>query len=271
MGKLAFIGGGNMALALASGLLREGWNGADLRIADPLTEARQKIQSRLPAAAVGDDNLAAIDGADTAVLAVKPQQMAEVCAELGARLPEKAPLFISIAAGVGLASLRDWLGERARVVRAMPNTPALIGCGAAALFADDAVDAEQRRRAEQIMQSVGLSVWVETEAQLDAVTAISGSGPAYVLRLIEALRDAGRQLGLEADVSHQLSLRTVLGAARLADESDEDVGELRRRVTSPNGTTERALAVLEEKRWAEILCQAAAAAARRAEELAAGA
>ncbi|HHJ4328418.1 TPA: pyrroline-5-carboxylate reductase, partial [Klebsiella pneumoniae] len=213
-----------------------------------------------------EDNAEAAAGADILVLAVKPQVMKGVCQALAGSLTT-APLVISIAAGISCASLADWLGERP-IVRCMPNTPALLRQGVSGLYGNPQVSALQREQAGQLLSAVGLALWLDDEAQLDAVTAVSGSGPAYFFLLIEAMTAAGVQLGLPPETAAQLTLQTALGAARMACESRVDAAELRRRVTSPNGTTEAAIKAFQAGGFEALVQQALAAAARRSAELA---
>jgi pyrroline-5-carboxylate reductase len=262
--SIAFIGGGNMASALVGGLLAKGAKARSLSVVEPLAAARRRLQAKfkLHASAAPDARTAA---ADTLVLAVKPQDMRAAAAPLAGGLRGK--LVISIAAGIRLKDLQRWLGGHALLVRCMPNTPALIGAGIGALYAPPGVSAAQRRRAERIVAAAGAAVWVREEALLDPVTAVSGSGPAYVFWFIEQLAAAGEALGLPRDVSGKLALHTVLGSAQLAARSKEPPSALRERVTSRGGTTAAALAVFEEERLAERLRRAIEAASRRGAEL----
>jgi pyrroline-5-carboxylate reductase len=238
---IAFIGGGNMAASLVGGLIADGVEPDTVWVTDTDAGKLAALQQRFGVRTSGD-NRAAVRRVDTVVLAVKPQSMAEVCREIGPAAAERTPLVVSIAAGVRASNLAGWLGyPGAAVVRCMPNTPALVGSGATALFANEAVTAEQRSRAENILRAVGLTLWVDDEAQIDAVTALSGSGPAYFFLLMELLEKAGRELGLPGDTARLLTLQTAFGAAKMALESDEAPGVLRQRVTSPGGTTEAAL------------------------------
>jgi pyrroline-5-carboxylate reductase len=205
---------------------------------------------------------------DLVVLAVKPQVMPEVARELADIVRSKQPLVISIAAGIRSADLHRWLGGQCALVRCMPNTPALIQSGATALFAGPAVTDSQRDLAETILRAVGLVLWIDDENLMDAVTALSGSGPAYLMLVIEALQDAGRTLGLPAETARLLALQTAFGAAKMALESNEDVATLRQRVTSPGGTTEKALAVLEDGGLRTLFNDALYAARDRSRELA---
>lgn len=263
----AFIGGGNMGRALAGGLVASGHSPSRIRVAD-VSEACRLACAASHGVMVTDDNLAACAGADVVVLAVKPQQLREVCLALA---PAAGPstLFLSIAAGITLRHLEAWLGRDRAIVRAMPNTPAQIGCGAAALCANGAVSNTQHALAESLLASVGVAQWLEDESLMDAVTALSGSGPAYVFLLLELLEQAGAELGLPAALSRKLALATVEGAARLASASSDEPATLRRQVTSPGGTTERALQSFNDADLAGIVLRALTAARDRGRELAA--
>lgn len=263
--NVTFIGGGNMASALVGGLLRKGVAAGQLRVVEVSEDGRRRLEESFPGVrcfaqareAVGDD--------DVIVFAVKPQQMRQAAQTSG--LSPGANLVISIAAGITLASLSRWLGGHRRLVRAMPNTPALIGEGITALYPLDQVDARDRQAADAILGAVGETEWVGDEPQMDAVTALSGSGPAYVFYFIEALERAGRQVGLPADTARKLVLHTFIGAARLAAASAEPVETLRARVTSKGGTTERALASMAADHVQEAIVRAVHAAAERSREL----
>jgi pyrroline-5-carboxylate reductase len=250
--KITFIGGGNMADALMGGLLREGFAKADLRAVEINPEARARLRQKYDVACV--ERAAPVSDDEIVVFAVKPQQMREAARSSG--LTADANLVISIAAGITLSSLSRWLGAHRRLVRAMPNTPALIGAGVAGLYALDRVTENDRKLAETILGAVGATVWIEHEAQMDAVTAVSGSGPAYVFYFIEALEEAAKQLGLPAQTARKLALATFTGAARLAAESADPAAVLRERVTSKGGTTEAALASMAADRVKEAIIRA---------------
>ena len=267
-GRLAFIGGGNMAAALIGGLLRRGVPPARIAVAEPGEERRQWLRSQFGVETVSDNALAAAQS-DVVVLAVKPQRMREMSVALAPQLENPATLVISVAAGIPLAALERWFGTHRGIVRTMPNRPALSGYGATALFASARLGRAERDRAESIMSAVGLTVWLESESQMDVVTALSGSGPAYFFLFMEALECAARDLGLAAEVAHRLTLATALGAARMADEAAEPLAALREQVTSKGGTTEAALAVLETAELRATIARAVAAAARRSVALAA--
>lgn len=264
---IAFIGGGNMAASLVGGLIADGWNAERIHVAEPNDAQRERVRSRY-AVQTGNDNHAAIADAEVIVLAVKPQSIKAVAEQLAADLARRPSLILSIAAGVREPDLRRWLGGDAAVVRTMPNTPALVQSGATVLFANARVSAVQRDMAESVMRAVGLTLWVEDETLMDAVTALSGSGPAYFFLLMEALEEAGRHLGLAPQQARLLTLQTALGAAKMAIESSDGPAELRQRVTSPGGTTERALAVLEQGDLRGLIQTALDAAHTRSAELA---
>ena len=263
---IAFIGGGNMAASLIGGLVADGWDADRIRVADPDGSRRERLASS-HGVHTASDNCTTAAGADIVVLAVKPQALKAVCDEIAATIGGRSALVISIAAGIREPDLRRWLGAGTAIVRTMPNTPALVQTGATGLYANPQVSGPQREMAETVMRAVGLALWVEDEALLAAVTALSGSGPAYHFLFMEALEEAGIQLGLSAEPARLLSLQTALGAAKMALESSDSTAVLRRRVTSPGGTTERALAVLEDGRLRELVARALAAAAERAREL----
>lgn len=263
---IAFIGGGNMARSLIGGLVADGYPAARIRVADPNSERRDQLAGRFGIQATAD-NAAAATGADAVVLAVKPQVIKEVAEPLGPGLRESGALAISIAAGVREADLSRWLGGGVAVVRTMPNTPSLVQTGATALYANEHVSAAQRDLAESLLRAVGITQWLENEALMDAVTAVSGSGPAYFFLLMEAMEDAGAELGLPRETARLLTLETALGAARMALESEEEPARLRQRVTSPGGTTEAATRVLEDGGLPDLYRRALRAAAERADEL----
>lgn len=264
---IGFIGGGNMAASIIGGLLASGVPGRHIRVGEPNADSRNTLQA-LGDIQVSADNDAVVSQSDIVVLAVKPQVMRTVLGSLATPLRRHRPLLISIAAGVTTEAMNDWLGDTLAIVRCMPNTPALLQSGATGLFANAAVSDTQRQQAGSILEAVGLAVWVDDETQLDAVTAVSGSGPAYFFLLMEAMQASGQALGLDADTARQLTLQTALGAARMAMESDVDVAELRRRVTSPNGTTERAIGIFEQGGLRQLVEQALTGARDRADELA---
>jgi len=267
--RIAFIGGGNMAAALIGGMVKDATDGRrpSIVVADPNEDRRRSLADQLSVETTGD-NHAAIDGAQLVVLAVKPQVMQSVAEELAADLAA-GQLVVSIAAGIPVAALQRWLGGHAAVVRAMPNTPSMVGCGATGLFAAEAVSREQQSDAESLMRAVGVVQWLAEESQIDEVTALSGSGPAYVFYLMESMQAAAEELGMQPDVARLLTLETVYGAAKLALAADEPPAELRRRVSSPGGTTERAIAELDESGVREAFARAVRASRDRSRELAA--
>jgi pyrroline-5-carboxylate reductase len=261
--NICFIGGGNMANALIGGMLGKGFAAAQISVIEINADNRARLHAQFGVRAT--DSLAeGVAGSDVVVLAVKPQQLREVAQQLTALL--KGQLLISIAAGIRAGDLARWANSQA-VVRAMPNTPALVQSGMTGLYALPAVSATQREQAQDILAAVGETLWVADEVMLDAVTAISGSGPAYVFYFIEALQKAGQELGFSADDARRLSLATFLGASKLAASSDEEPGVLRARVTSKNGTTERALLSMAANHVDEHIMAAAKAAADRAKEM----
>ena len=264
---IAFIGGGNMARSLIGGLIADGVSAQRLHVADVNTDALERLQAQYGVVTFAS-NSAAAHGAQVILLAVKPQAARAVAIELGASLERHRPLVISIVAGLRNADLARWLGYDAAIVRTMPNTPALVRAGATALHANLAVNTTQRAQAESILRAVGLTLWLDNEEQMDAVTALSGSGPAYFFLVMELLQRAATTLGLPPETARLLTLQTAFGAAKMALESSEDAATLRQRVTSPGGTTEQALKVFDERGLARIFEDALAAAQQRAQELA---
>ena len=257
-----------MARSLIGGLLKRGLAQKNIAVSEPFAATAESL-TRDFGVAVYSDSVAAVAGKAIWLLAVKPQMMREVCEGLREQADESGPLVISIAAGISLASLRQWLGPKAKIVRSMPNTPALIGAGITALFAEGDVSAEQRSSAQDLLNAAGASVWVDSEALMDAVTATSGSGPAYFFLMIEAMQAAAIAQGLSADVARALVLNTAYGAAKMALESDEPASILRERVTSPGGTTAAALAVFEQSGFRNHVREAIAAATARGKALSA--
>lgn len=260
---IVFIGGGNMATALITGLRKQGVSAASIHVVEPLETARQHLHDSLGvhAMATADHSLA---GAQLVVWAIKPQLFKAVAEPLQALFA--SALHLSVAAGIRSDSLAQWLGSQ-RVVRAMPNTPALVGLGQTGLFARDAVTPLERQAVSALMQAVGESIWVDHETQLDAVTAVSGSGPAYVFYVIEAMVAAGVRMGLSPEQAHQLSVGTLVGASELARASSESPAVLRERVTSKGGTTHAAISRLQADGVAALIEQAMLAAAERAKTL----
>jgi len=264
---IAFVGAGNMASSIIGGLIESGHPAECISAADPFPVSLERLREIAPVATYSD-NLAAVQVADIIILAVKPQVMAAATDSIATAVQSNRSLVISIAAGVTIASMQARLGPEAAIVRCMPNTPALVGCGASGLFANDKTSAKQREFAQLVLSAVGITCWVESEPELDAITALSGSGPAYFFLFIEAMVDAGIALGLDAKTARTLALQTSLGASRMAIESDVDLVELRRRVTSPGGTTERAIQSFELDGLRKIVAKAMCAAADRAAEMA---
>lgn len=262
--RISFLGGGNMAAALIGGLVEHGFSAEAVQVVDVAVESCARLHGRFGVRAVPalDD---AVLHCDVLVLAVKPQQMREALAPLAGRLTHQ--LVISIAAGLRVDDLSRWLGGYRRIVRAMPNTPALIRAGATGLYGDATVNDSGRQTATRILSAVGSVVWVAEESGIDAVTAVSGSGPAYVFQFIEALAAAGQAQGFDEATARRLAIDTVLGAARLAAQSDEAPGVLRERVTSKGGTTAAALASLDADGVPAAIGRAVAAAAQRARTL----
>ncbi len=263
---LAFIGGGNMARSLIGGLIADGYPAGHIWVADPDKERLAELAAAF-GIRVTPDNAEAASVAEAVVLAVKPQVMRSVAESLRGLIAHRAPLVISIAAGVRESDLDRWLGGSAAIVRCMPNTPALVQSGATALYGNSRVSAAQRDIAESLLRAAGITRWVDDEQLLDAVTAVSGSGPAYFFLFIEMLEHSARELGLTDNTARLLALQTALGAAKMALESSEDAATLRQRVTSPGGTTQAALEVLEQGGIRELFDKAVRAAARRAAEL----
>ncbi|MFI8645434.1 pyrroline-5-carboxylate reductase [Pseudomonas iridis] len=263
--RIAFIGAGNMAASLIGGLRAKGLEAAHIRASDPGEETRAKVSAEHGIETFAD-NAQAIEGVDVVVLAVKPQAMKAVCEAIRPSLkPDQ--LVVSIAAGITCASMTAWLGAQP-IVRCMPNTPALLRQGVSGLYATRDVTAEQRQQAEELLSAVGIALWLNEEQQLDAVTAVSGSGPAYFFLLIEAMTAAGVKLGLPKETAEQLTLQTALGAAHMAAASDVDAAELRRRVTSPAGTTEAAIKSFQAGGFEALVEKALGAAAHRSAEMA---
>jgi pyrroline-5-carboxylate reductase len=262
--KLLFVGGGNMAGALIGGLLKRGWAATDLQVVEIAAEARRVLREGHGIDAL-DTLPAALSGDHVLLLAVKPQHLHSVAAQLRPLLAGQ--LVVTIAAGIRTRDLSRWLGGHARVIRAMPNTPALVGAGITALFAPGQVADTDRRQADAILSAVGSTLWVDREELMDAVTAVSGSGPAYVFYFIEAVMQAASELGLSPEQARALTLETFQGAAALARQSDESPALLRERVTSKRGTTERALEHMERDQVRAHVAAAVKQAAERSREL----
>lgn len=264
---IAMLGAGNMGSSLIGGMIKNGHPADKLIATDPSEEKLQQLKNRFNIIVTVDNN-EAIKQADVVMFAVKPQVFADVAKPLAKVIQSKKPLIISVAAGVTAAHLTSWLGEGVAIVRVMPNTPALIGAGASGLYANEHTNREQRNIAESMMRAVGVTAWVESEQDIDTVTALSGSGPAYYFLFMEAFQEAAEKAGLPAETARLLTQQTALGAAMMATESAETPAELRKKVTSPGGTTERAISVLEENHIRDIFNKALLAAKHRSEELA---
>lgn len=265
--RIAFVGGGHMTTSLVGGLRARGTAAGDLCVSDPVAAQRERLESAFGVRTT-PDNAAAVREAGLVVLAVKPQDMATAAQGIAAELASRRRIVVSIAAGIRIATLLHWLGEATPVVRTMPNRPALIGAGITAACAGPGIDPADRTAVERVLSAAGPLVWLDDESQMDAVTAVSGSGPAYFFLLVEALEDAGAALGLPREVARQLAAHTALGAGRMVAESSDTPATLREQVTSRGGTTAAALAVLERAGLRDIFAEAVTAAARRSAELA---
>ena len=263
---IGFIGGGNMARSLVGGLIANGFVRESIAVSDPSDEARAHVAENFQVQAE-ESNQTVIAASSTVVLAVKPQVMAAVLENAKCTLQTSRPLLISIAAGIRLCDLETWSGGDLAIVRVMPNTPALIQKGISAMYANSRVSNQQKRQVETIMSAVGNTVWLSEESLLDAVTAVSGSGPAYFFYMIEAIEQAANDLGLNSETAHTLATETAVGATLLSIASKESPSMLRRQVTSPGGTTEAALKVLEENGVKHSIVEAIKAGKRRAVEM----
>jgi len=262
-----FVGGGNMATALLGGLIAKGALPRDFRIVEPVAAQQDKLAARFPGIGIfGEATAGAVDGAELVLLAVKPQHM-RMAAQAIAPHVAAVPVVMTIAAGTRIDDLSRWLGGHSRIVRAMPNTPALVGAGIAGAYAPPAVDAAGRALAARVLEAAGEVVWVDAEAMLDAVTGVSGSGPAYAFYFLESLEEAAKELGFSAANARKLAYATFAGAIKLAQASDEAPGTLRAQVTSKGGTTERGIGVLDEHGVKAAVVAAVKAAAARATEL----
>lgn len=265
--KIAFLGGGNMALSLIGGLTANGFNPKHIHVADPDAGRLETISASYEIH-THTDNVSAIEACQVIVAAVKPQQLQHVVKQLS---PHWQPdmMLISIAAGIRLGDIARWLKQpNAAIVRSMPNTPALVQAGATALYANEFVSKQQQELAESILRAVGLTLWVQNEEQINAVTALSGSGPAYFFLVMEAMEAAAVELGLDQETAKLLCLQTAFGASKMALESDDSTALLRQKVTSPGGTTERAIHELEGGGLRSLFENALIAAALRSKELA---
>ncbi|KAL7317267.1 hypothetical protein PS15m_003648 [Mucor circinelloides] len=265
---ISFIGGGNMAEAILCGLQSSGHPSKHLRYSEPFEQRRQYMQSKYPEMIGSDNNQEIVDGANVVILAVKPQVLRSVVSDLKLKADT---LIVSIAAGITTADIYKWMNttDPAAIVRCMPNTPALVGEGAVGLFATDAVNEDQRNMTEDIMKAVAKQVsWVEDESLIDTVTGISGSGPAYFFLIMEAMQNAGIEAGLSSEDAKALTLQTCIGAARMALTSEDDLATLRRKVTSPKGTTEAAINSMESNNIRKLMADAVFSAQDRGRELA---
>ncbi len=269
MPTIGFIGGGNMAGSLIGGLISAGFSASNITVAEPDEIRRQKLSQQFNVYTSAENN--ATLNCEIIILAVKPQLLKMVCQQLDSSKVSES-LFISIAAGVKSTDINRWLNNNQNnnhaIVRCMPNTPALLQCGVSGLFSNELVTDKQKQQAEQIMQAVGIVIWVDNEEQLNAVTAVSGSGPAYFFLMMEAMQQAGEKLGLATDIAQQLVLQTALGAARMATESDLSPAELRQKVTSKGGTTEQAILSFQSADFQQIVLNALEAARNRSISLA---
>jgi pyrroline-5-carboxylate reductase len=263
---LGFIGGGNMARSLIGGLLARGLPSRQVIVSDPLAAQRESLKTQL-GVRVADENETVARAAQVLVFAVKPQELRSVAEQVAPVIAAHRPLVISVAAGIRAGDLQRWLNG-IPVVRAMPNRPALNGCGVSGLFATNDVTDSGRKLAETILAAVGPALWVAKEEQMDAVTAVSGSGPAYFFLLIEMLETAGIELGLPSDVSRRLAIETAYGSGQMARAASESAATLREQVTSKGGTTEAALKHLEAANVRAVFSAAVAAAAKRSAEMA---
>jgi pyrroline-5-carboxylate reductase len=267
--KISFIGGGNMATALIAGLAGKVARGADIHVIDPNPEALEKLRAQYGVGTAPEIG-ATVAASDVIVLAVKPQQMRDVALRLQSQLQvgqDRRPLVLSIAAGIRAKDLSRWLGGYGAIVRTMPNTPALIGQGITGMVAMAGVSEAQRQAADSILRAVGKTVWLESEDMIDPVTAVSGSGPAYVFFFLEAMQQAALEMGLSAEQGRELAIATFTGAAQLAAQSDEPVEVLRQRVTSKGGTTYAAITSMEQAGVKQAIVEAMKAAAARGREL----
>ncbi|MGY6276318.1 pyrroline-5-carboxylate reductase [Methylomonas sp. MgM2] len=263
---IGFIGGGNMATSLMSGLIASGHSPQQIWVSDTSATVLQAHRDNLKVN-VSTDNIKVVQEVDVVVLAVKPQVLREVASQIAPSIQQKKSLAVSIAAGISQTSLALWLGSDVAIVRCMPNTPALVLTGATALHANANVSEDQKDLAENILRAVGLSLWVDDESQLDAVTAVSGSGPAYFFLMMEAMEQAAVELGLNEHTARLLVQQTALGAAKIALESAESPAQLRERVTSPGGTTQKAIETFQQNGFVELVSKAVFAARDRSIEM----
>ena len=265
MSSIVFIGGGNMASCIVGGMIARGFEAEDITATAPNKSSQERLKSRFGISAT-DDNRSAVAHADIVVLAVKPQIMRKVAMDLASALKADA-VVVSVAAGISINSLQLWLGNSTAIVRAMPNTPSLVLSGATGLFANELTSQSHKDSVDQIFNAVGYCCWVESEEQINAVIAVSGSGPAYFFRILEIMQAVGQELGLSEEIARNLVLQTALGASQMAKVSDSSPAQLRQQVTSPGGTTERALSTFQQDGLEAIFRRAMTSASQRAEEM----
>ncbi|AHI30792.1 MULTISPECIES: pyrroline-5-carboxylate reductase [Marinobacter] len=264
---ISFIGAGNMASAIIGGMLDSGFKAANIWVSAPDDNHLQSIRKQF-GVSVTTDNRYCAEQADMVVLAVKPQVMASVCSDIAPVVQNTRPLMVSIAAGLEASTLDEWLGGGLPLVRVMPNTPSLVGKGAAGLYANDQVKEKQKTMVESVFNSIGSALWVEDESLLHAVTALSGSGPAYFFLMLEALEEAATDAGIAGETARALAIQTMAGAAEMAGRSEHDPGQLKRNVMSPGGTTEQAIQTFEEGGMRDLVKKAYSAAYKRSGEMA---
>ena len=264
---ISFIGAGNMASAIIGGMLDSGFKAANIWVSAPYDNHLQSIRKQF-GVSVPTDNRYCAEQADMVVLAVKPQVMASVCSDIAPVVQNTRPLMVSIAAGLEASTLDEWLGGGLPLVRVMPNTPSLVGKGAAGLYANDQVKEKQKTMVESVFNSIGSALWVEDESLLHAVTALSGSGPAYFFLMLEALEEAATDAGIAGETARALAIQTMAGAAEMAGRSEHDPGQLKRNVMSPGGTTEQAIQTFEEGGMRDLVKKAYSAAYKRSGEMA---
>ncbi|EDM47191.1 pyrroline-5-carboxylate reductase [Marinobacter algicola] len=264
---ISFIGAGNMASAIIGGMLDSGFKAANIWVSAPDDNHLQSIRKQF-GVSVTTDNRYCAEQADMVVLAVKPQVMASVCSDIAPVVQNTRPLMVSIAAGLEASTLDEWLGGGLPLVRVMPNTPSLVGKGAAGLYANDQVKEKQKAMVESVFNSIGSALWVDDESLLHAVTALSGSGPAYFFLMLEALEEAATDAGIAGETARALAIQTMAGAAEMAGRSEHDPGQLKRNVMSPGGTTEQAIQAFEEGGMRDLVKKAYSAAYKRSGEMA---
>lgn len=264
---ISFIGAGNMARAIIGGMLDSGFKAANIWVSAPDDNHLQSIRKQF-GVSVTTDNRYCAQQADMVVLAVKPQVMADVCSDIAPVVQNTRPLMVSIAAGLEASTLDEWLGGGLPLVRVMPNTPSLVGKGAAGLYANDQVKDKQKAMVESVFNSIGSALWVDDESLLHAVTALSGSGPAYFFLMLEALEEAATEAGIASETARALAIQTMAGAAEMAGRSEHDPGQLKRNVMSPGGTTEQAIRTFEEGGLRDLVKKAYSAAYKRSGEMA---